>query len=416
MIATLQLYEREGISWYRFCIWILWLALYPHITIDASVETMLDKTSIHIHANQPLRNAAHVDELEQALATFIPYNTYNTEGGKMNSSQSSLISWQSYDQKFRLDSANSFAKDKNKKFYIHEFLEYKDQFEWGWPPMNISCQGNTYLDNSFALNEGYGEIIDQDVGLYGTWHFSLFNSLFNRLKKSPRRTFDAEKADIFIIPYDLALDGFLDRRNCRNRERCMRYLVTYLYNFLLSNKYFKRHNGADHVVLWSLHQYHYLPGNGCNEFIDRLCKLCTFTCYWSNYTMQDNRYVSVPFPSSYHWHENIVNPPWQLKNINKRNLTAVYLGSLTTITPANTKIRKAVAHQCEKHAKCHWLKVAHKTTDVGVKSHLSVYEQAVFCLNPPGDDSGRRAVFDAIVAGCIPVIFDFATLYNQYHW
>jgi hypothetical protein len=42
-------------------------------------------------------------------------------------------------------------------------------------------------------------------GLFLTWHFSLFSSLFNRMKRSKRRTFDPEKASLFIIPYDLGI-------------------------------------------------------------------------------------------------------------------------------------------------------------------------------------------------------------------
>ena len=42
--------------------------------------------------------------------------------------------------------------------------------------------------------------------------------------------------------------------------------------------------------------------------------------------------------------------------------------------------------------------------------------QVRFCLCPPGDDPARKAVFDAILSGCIPVIFEVATLFNQYPW
>ena len=40
----------------------------------------------------------------------------------------------------------------------------------------------------------------------------------------------------------------------------------------------------------------------------------------------------------------------------------------------------------------------------------------MFCLCPPGDDPARKAVFDSILSGCIPVIFELNTLYNQYPW
>jgi hypothetical protein len=40
---------------------------------------------------------------------------------------------------------------------------------------------------------------------------------------------------------------------------------------------------------------------------------------------------------------------------------------------------------------------------------------SVFCLNPPGDTPTRKGTFDSLLAGCIPVIFDEATL-SMYEW
>jgi len=40
---------------------------------------------------------------------------------------------------------------------------------------------------------------------------------------------------------------------------------------------------------------------------------------------------------------------------------------------------------------------------------------SVFCLNPPGDTPTRKGLFDSMLAGCIPVIFDEASL-STYRW
>merc|ERR1719482_85414 len=40
---------------------------------------------------------------------------------------------------------------------------------------------------------------------------------------------------------------------------------------------------------------------------------------------------------------------------------------------------------------------------------------SVFCLNPPGDTPTRKGLFDSMLAGCIPVIFDEASL-STYQW
>ena len=35
----------------------------------------------------------------------------------------------------------------------------------------------------------------------------MFSSIFNRLKRSSRRTLNPEEAKLFFIPYDMGLDG-----------------------------------------------------------------------------------------------------------------------------------------------------------------------------------------------------------------
>ncbi|KAI4311663.1 hypothetical protein MLD38_036541 [Melastoma candidum] len=42
--------------------------------------------------------------------------------------------------------------------------------------------------------------------------------------------------------------------------------------------------------------------------------------------------------------------------------------------------------------------------------------KASFCLQPPGDTPTRRATFDGILAGCIPVFFEDQSARSQYDW
>jgi hypothetical protein len=45
---------------------------------------------------------------------------------------------------------------------------------------------------------------------------------------------------------------------------------------------------------------------------------------------------------------------------------------------------------------------------------LSVYRKSVFCLSPPGDNPARKATFDIINAGCIPVFLSHDSFDGQY--
>jgi len=42
--------------------------------------------------------------------------------------------------------------------------------------------------------------------------------------------------------------------------------------------------------------------------------------------------------------------------------------------------------------------------------------QSEFCLQPPGDSPTRRSLFDSLIAGCIPVLFNLFTAYYKYLW
>jgi hypothetical protein len=305
------------------------------------------------------------------------------------------------------------AAAKGKLFYMYELEE---KYWWRWPVPGTDCSQNGYVGHEHAELSGMGTSLRPEDGLYLTWHFSLFSSLFNRMKRSKRRTLDPEKASLFIIPYDLGLDGYLNAQRCTNSRRCTDGFPQQLSKFLQNNTYWQRHEGADHAVLWSLGQYHPWPHNGCDIFMRDFCKKCTFTCYWMDSTKPESRFISVPFPSAYHWSDSVVNVPWSLLNIPNRTMVAVYLGSTQTLNPAHTKIRRAMTAQCNASATCHWMQIAHTSTDQNIGDFLSVYKRAVFCLCPPGDDPARKAVFDSIISGCIPVIFQKETLYNQYPW
>lgn len=180
---------------------------------------------------------------------------------------------------------------------------------------------------------------------------------------------------------------------------------------LKKQPYFDRHKGADHVVMWSLGHYHPWPKNGCNVFMSEFCKNCAITCYWMDPVKKDNHFISMPFPSSYHSSDAMIDIPWAIDSSSsnnnnnnnngkyKRNITALYLGSTKTLNPDHTKIRRSMAAQCKGHDQCQWLQIAHSSTDSTISEFVQYYRKSVFCLCPPGDDPGRKALFDIITSG-----------------
>lgn len=261
-----------------------------------------------------------------------------------------------------------------------------------------------------------GNVLNLESGLMNTWHFSLFNSLFNRIRRSKHRTTNPNEASLFFIPYDFGMDGNF-RKDCTKVHRCSPGYVDNILNNISSQPYFTRFNGSDHVLLWSLGHYHPWPKNDCNILMSINCKNCAITCYWMDPTLVNNHFISIPFPSSYHWNNKIIDQPWLRKSNPNRTFIISYLGGIQTLNPDHTKIRREMTEQCKQiqnKTLCNWIQITHSSTDKLLTQSIQVYRHSIFCLCPPGDDPARKALFDIILSGCIPVLFHPSTLYNQY--
>lgn len=108
--------------------------------------------------------------------------------------------------------------------------------------------------------------------------------------------------------------------------------------------------------------------------------------------------------------------------------------NLLTATPESNKLRLRLFDLCERANKSlppdsnaqyntvceHSLFAPSQNRDtVDALGILSAYERSIYCLCPPGDSPIRRAIFDAILAGCIPVLFSTRLTprpLHQYNW
>ena len=144
--------------------------------------------------------------------------------------------------------------------------------------------------------------------------------------------------------------------------------------------------------------------------------------------------------SAFHWSESVVDEPWAVAEHN-RSILVTFWASVEVIHRVATKIRRHLKDQCDKrplfcnsvhisdrkevpcytaHQKnCYRGERVGNHTFGGVvfpsnMSGLDYYRHSVFCLQPPGDMDGRKAIFDSIATGCIPVIFIPNLLHIKY--
>ncbi|KAL2621345.1 hypothetical protein R1flu_001550 [Riccia fluitans] len=85
--------------------------------------------------------------------------------------------------------------------------------------------------------------------------------------------------------------------------------------------------------------------------------------------------------------------------------------------PNMTKsIRGHLIQQClDSPQDCFFLR-CHKKLCFRPDSTMNVFLHSHFCMQPPGDSPTRRSVFDSLIGGCIPVLFDPYSAYYQYPW
>lgn len=291
------------------------------------------------------------------------------------------------------------------------------------------------------IRSGIGATVDLDLGLFHSWHHSLFSSMYNRLKRSEMRTLDPNEAKVFIIPYDISLDKRLSA-DCGPKRGCTDNMLYIVENIFKTSKYFLRHQGNDHLVITSLGGP---TDERCYQF-SSLCKNCIFTAYFTYPSATPHHTYSFPFPSFFHHNINTNTLPWDIANRNQRKYKVSYIGGIVVMVSTHTKIRRKLVQECEKNPSiCHLMSLTRPDTNTKPTNHtnidnsdtttippgiqedlaqtsilattksiMAVYASSVFCLCPPGDDPTRKGLIDIIVSGCIPVLFHPMTLYHQY--
>ncbi|CAK9250377.1 unnamed protein product [Sphagnum jensenii] len=83
-------------------------------------------------------------------------------------------------------------------------------------------------------------------------------------------------------------------------------------------------------------------------------------------------WYATPYPSSYHWHEDIKTLPWLRRPLDERPLLALIIGSVKTSQANSNRLRKLLYTQCVDNGNsvCQWHVTAHSCSGV---DEVSVY-------------------------------------------
>ncbi len=313
-------------------------------------------------------------------------------------------------------------------FYIYDSEE--------WAKLAIASiykrDPNERLDNQY--NHGAGPMVDASAGAYHTDQYQLFSMIYYRALTDPRRTLDPSKATSFFIPYDFALDSAYYKNCARSHGVCYEFrkcpLAPQVEKLLQKSPYYQKNHGKDHVLIVGMNYAmdHYILKPKCKSLIAGTCSNCTkfaiddYSYMYSGdvgIKARGNYWHAIPFPSDFHWTSDVLKPfPWEETN---RPILASYTGSEKSFYGPSRRLRSSLAHYCSLHSdvcmhRSYGLNGTRYSFKVDGHNPLSISKHSVFCFQPTGDLMTRKGLFDSILQGCIPVVFDPLTAKVMYTW
>ncbi|XP_078181442.1 xyloglucan galactosyltransferase KATAMARI1 homolog [Carex rostrata] len=279
----------------------------------------------------------------------------------------------------------------------------------------------------FVSNMGLGPRVNYtgSVLTQTGWHFTnqwVLDFIFhNRMKQYECLTVNSSQANAIFVPYYAGLDT---GRHLWNHNVTVRdSLLVELFNLLRSRPEWSAKGGRDHFILsgrttWDFRR----QGNDGDLWggklltlpeVKNMTVLLIESCPWGS----ENEFA-IPYPTNFHpsrksqvltWQEKVrlSTRPWLFSFAGARRPEQVH------------SIRDQVADQCLNSTQCKLLDCASPSRDIDCNSPIttmSLFQISNFCLEPPGDSPTRRSVFDAMLAGCIPVFFNPHSAYTQYKW
>jgi len=351
--------------------------------------------------------------------------------------------------------------------------EQQHLFVYDWPDLQDRYANFTDRKDAhgveiphWRLHHGLGRVVDGANMEHKTSQFALHKIFYERALLDPRRTLDPAKATSFFIPFDLGMHtAFLESNGRMRRSNCPS--APLVIKRLNESAWFRRKMGHDHTLVFALNQNmnYFMAGPRCQEFL-RFCWNCTklsideylFTAKDRNFEMKNRgiNWHAVPFPSDYHYSSRQLAeetqplpnpstsnsvatafvssasatssssssssssvsvsswlPPWE--RTTARPTIVSFTGSPRRYNDIATAMREALIKQCAAHGtSCVYGKYSHDPKALSNPGKLA--RESVFCLQPPGDMPTRKSVFDAVLSGCIPVLFHPLTARLMYEW
>ncbi|KAK9079655.1 hypothetical protein SSX86_001328 [Deinandra increscens subsp. villosa] len=270
----------------------------------------------------------------------------------------------------------------------------------------------------YFSNNAFGEPIPE-LGnrWFKTHQYSLEQIFHSRVLNHPCRVYDENRAKLFYVPYYGGLD--ILRWHFKNVSNEVKDTLAYeLVNWLEMQKPWDKNLGKDHVfvlgkISWDFRRKDHTSWGTRFLELEEMQNPIKLMIERQPWELND---IGIPHPTHFHPHSDDDIRAWQRKIIssNRRSLIS-FAGAARP--DAHDNIRSILIDQCtsatEEQCKFFDCKTMHCDEP---QSLIGLFTESEFCLQPPGDSPTRKSVFDSLVSGCIPVVFDPFTAYYQYPW
>ncbi|MCD7460881.1 hypothetical protein HAX54_044647 [Datura stramonium] len=270
----------------------------------------------------------------------------------------------------------------------------------------------------YFSNEAMGEPIQNlGKGWYQTHQYSLELIFHSRILNHPCRVHNADEAKLFYVPFYGGLD--ILRWHFKNVSNDVKdALGLDLVRWLESQKHWFQKSGNDHVfvlgkISWDFRRYSNTNWGSRFLELDEMQNPVKLLIERQPWHVND---IGIPHPTNFHPQSDNDIIAWQDRIIKSNRSSLVsFAGAARPGAPEN--IRSILINQCTsaKDQECRFLNCNSGSCNQP-ESIIELFMESEFCLQPPGDSPTRKSVFDSIISGCIPVIFDPFTAYYQYSW
>jgi xyloglucan galactosyltransferase MUR3 len=262
------------------------------------------------------------------------------------------------------------------------------------------------------------------INRYGSDQFTLEIIFHNHMMRYHCLTDNPAEAAAIYVPYYAALD--IGRHLWNQTMEVRDALMNEMLQWLRSSPEWAVRGGQDHFIVvgrttWDMRRKKDENSYWGGKFMlvpetKSMMVLIVEALIEDSSTTYNNEF-GIPFPTYFHPSKMSDIITWKDKI---RHVTRPHLFSFIGARRKNhsaSAIRDQVIEQCLESPQCKLLECGAYggkcRSPVGV---MSLFQNSIFCMQPPGDSYTRRSTFDSMLAGCIPVFFHHKTAHEQYKW